>query len=199
MMKRSPDRRTRAVRAVLVRTASRGGASGADPAPRTRESYLGLLSVKRIWGEPAKLGHAVGRSTICDLLKRVGIPPAPQRCRCGITWRVFCRHYREQVLACDFFLEVRTRKVYLAGCTAHPTAASVAQHARNLAWHLQDGTLPVTLLVRDRDTKFTAAFDRVFAGAARAHPAALPLGERLRRALDRQCSTRVPGPPADSQ
>jgi transposase InsO family protein len=39
----------------------------------------------------------------------------------------------------------------------------VTQQARNLAWQLQDGTLPVTVLVHDRDAKFTAAFDRVFA------------------------------------
>jgi hypothetical protein len=82
------------------------------------------------------------------------------------------------VLACDFFvvetallqsifvlffLEVRTRQAYLAGCTAHPTGAWVAQQAPNLTWHLQDGTLPVTILVHDRDRKFTAGFDRVFA------------------------------------
>ena len=36
-----------------------------------------------------------------------------------------------------FFIELGTRRVHLAGCTAHPTAAWVAQHARNLAWTLQ--------------------------------------------------------------
>jgi transposase len=133
---------------------------------------------KRIQGEVQKLGHRVGRSTIRDLLKRAGLPPAPQRARRGIPWRTFCRHYQEQVLACDFFvvemallrsifvlffLEVRTRKVYLAGCTEHPTGAWVAQQARHVAWQIQDGVLAVTLLIHDRDAKFTAAFDRVFA------------------------------------
>jgi transposase InsO family protein len=95
-----------------------------------------------------------------------------------VSWRTFGRHYQQQVLACDlfvvetallrtifvlFFLEVRTRRLYLAGCTAHPTGAWVAQQARNLAWHLQDGTLSVTILVHDRDAKFTPAFDRIFA------------------------------------
>jgi hypothetical protein len=119
---------------------------------------------KRMQGELTKLGHRVGRSTV--------------RARRGISWRTFCRHYQQQVLACDFFtvetallrtifvlffLEVRTRRVYLAGCTAHPTSAWVAQQARNLAWRLQDGTLRATLLLHDRDSRFTAAFDRVFA------------------------------------
>jgi transposase InsO family protein len=133
---------------------------------------------KRIQGELRKLGHRVGRTTIRDLLKRAGLPPAPARARRGVSWRTFCRHYQEQVLACDlfvvetallhtifvlFFLEVRTRKVYLAGCTAHPSAAWMTQQARQMAWHLQDRTLPVTVLVRDRDSRFTTAFDRVFA------------------------------------
>jgi hypothetical protein len=102
---------------------------------------------KRIQGELGKLGHRVGRSTTRDLPKRAGLPPAPQCARRGVSWRAFCRHYQEQVLACDFFvvetallrtifvlffLEVRTRKVYLAGCTEHPTGAWVAQQARNL-------------------------------------------------------------------
>jgi hypothetical protein len=84
---------------------------------------------------------------------------------------------RQQILACDFFhletislrtlyvlffIEVRTRRVYLAGCTARPTAAWVAQQARNLAWHLQDGRLPATILLHDRDGKFPAGFDAVF-------------------------------------
>jgi transposase InsO family protein len=133
---------------------------------------------KRIQGELAKLGYQVGRSTIRDLLKRVGLPPAPDRARRGVSWRTFCRHYQEQVLACDFFvvetallrtifvlffLEVRTRRVHLAGCTAHPSGAWVAQQARNLAWQLQDGTVAATILLHDRDARFTAAFDRVFA------------------------------------
>jgi transposase InsO family protein len=133
---------------------------------------------KRIQGELLKLGQRVGRSTIRDVLKRAQIPPAPQRSRRGPSWRTFCRHYRQQVLACDFFvvetallrsifvlffLEVRTRKVYLAGCTPHPTSAWVTQQARNLVWPIQDGTLPVTVLLHDRDGNFPAAFDRVFA------------------------------------
>jgi hypothetical protein len=89
----------------------------------------------RIQGELAKLGYPVGRSTIRDLLKRQHIPPAPQRARHGISWRAFLRHYQGQVLAVDFFtvesillqtiyvlffIEVRTRRVVLAGCTRHP-------------------------------------------------------------------------------
>src|SRR5262249_39996208 len=55
-----------------------------------------------------------------------------------------------------------SRRVHLAGSTYHPTAAWVVQEARNLAWKLQDGALRAKFLLRDRDSKFTAAFDEVF-------------------------------------
>jgi len=61
-----------------------------------------------------------------------------------------------------FFLEVSTWRVYLAGCTAHPTAAWVTQQARNLLWALQEaGALP-RFLIHDRDATFPSAFDAVF-------------------------------------
>jgi transposase InsO family protein len=63
-----------------------------------------------------------------------------------------------------FFIEIDSRRVHLAGCTYHPTGAWVVQQARNLAWKLQDGDLRAGHLLRDRDSKFTAAFDEVFRG-----------------------------------
>ena len=59
-----------------------------------------------------------------------------------------------------FFIELGTRRVHLAGLTARPTGAWVAQQARNLA---MSGVLePMRFLIRDRDSKYTAAFDTVF-------------------------------------
>ncbi|MDQ6694314.1 MAG: integrase core domain-containing protein [Chloroflexota bacterium] len=60
-------------------------------------------------------------------------------------------------------LQLGTRRVYFAGCTAHPTAEWVTQQARQLSWTLKEEQRPMRFLIRDRDTKFTAAFDRVFA------------------------------------
>ena len=59
-----------------------------------------------------------------------------------------------------FFIEHRSRRVHLAGVTAHPTGDWVAQQARHLAMdgHLDD----MHFLIRDRDTKFTRPFDDVF-------------------------------------
>ena len=61
-----------------------------------------------------------------------------------------------------FFIEHGTRRVHLAGITSHPTGAWVTQQARNLMMNLEGRTDSLKFLIRDRDTKFTAAFDAVF-------------------------------------
>ena len=135
------------------------------------------LGYEKLAGELRKLGFQVSKTTVGIVLERYGIPPAPERGRRGSSWRVFLNHYKDQFLACDFFtvetltlqtlyvlffLEHGTRRVHLAGCTAHPTGAWVTQQARQMTWALQDRELPMRYLIHDHDTKFTDAFDIVF-------------------------------------
>ncbi len=163
---------------------------------------------RRIQGELRKLGHTVSASAVRAALRRHRVPPAPQR-RSTTTWRDFITRHKEQLLACDFFtvetlflktlhvlffLEVGTRRVHLAGCTAHPTAAWVTQQARQLAWTLQEGGQPVRYLIHDRDAKFPPTFDTVFAAEGVAvvrtpyrSPTANAYAERWVRSVRGEC------------
>lgn len=60
-------------------------------------------------------------------------------------------------------IEHATRRVPILGATAHPTAAWVAQAARNPAMDIQDAGLRVNYLIRDRDGKYPAVFDAILA------------------------------------
>jgi transposase InsO family protein len=130
----------------------------------------------RIVGECRKLGVAVSATSIRTILRRHRLGPAPRRG--GPSWTEFLRAQAAGMLACDFLtvetvgltrlyvffvIEVEHRRVHLVGVTAHPTGAWVTQAARNLLMDLNERADRFRFLIRDRDTKFTGAFDAVFA------------------------------------
>ena len=133
---------------------------------------------RRIHGELAGLGIQVAASTVWEILTRAGIPPAPRRA--GPTWAQFLHSQAQAIIATDFFtvdlldgtsayvlavIEHATRRIRILGVTAHPNDAWVTQTARNVLMDLDEHLDTVTFLLRDRDTKVTAAWDAVFTGA----------------------------------
>jgi hypothetical protein len=64
-----------------------------------------------------------------------------------------------------FVIELGSRRVPIAGCTAHPSAPWVTQQARQLTWTLAECSESFRFLIRDRDQKFSDGFDEVFRSA----------------------------------
>src|SRR5499426_361751 len=108
----------------------------------------------RIVGALANLGYTLSDQTVGNILKRHGIPPAPER-KTTSTWKEFIRTHMDVLVATDFctaevwtlgglvtsyvlfFIRLGTREVHVAGMTPHPNEAWMVQVARNLtmeAW-----------------------------------------------------------------
>jgi putative transposase len=133
---------------------------------------------RRIHGELAGLGIVTAPSTVWEILTRAGIPPAPRRA--GPTWAQFLHAQAQAIIATDFFtvdlldgtsayvlavIEHATRRIRILGVTAHPNDAWVTQMARNLMMDLNEHVESIKFLLRDRDTKFSAAFNAVLGNA----------------------------------
>jgi putative transposase len=131
---------------------------------------------RRVQGQLVRLGHRITASTVWQILHDAGLDPAPRRS--GSTWRQFLTAQAKAVLAVDFLhvdtvllrriyaliaVEHGSRRAHLIGVTAHPTGAWTTQAARNLLMDLADRATTITFLLRDRDSRFTTAFDAVFA------------------------------------
>jgi putative transposase len=164
-------------------TQDRKNKGGRPRVPQEKESLIVRLAQEnlrwgyaKIEGEMLKLGFKVSLTTVRNVLDRNGIVPAPIRYG-SIGWRTLMKHYKEQLLACDFFtvetiflktvyvlvfIALGTRRVHLAGVTSHPDGLWVAQQARQLIWEFDESQTNFRRLIRDNDKKYAKAFDTVF-------------------------------------
>ncbi len=161
------------------RSGRRPGRPGIDPELRDLVLRLARENPRwgyvRIQGELRKLGIRIEATTIRRVLSAHGLGPAPRRT--GPTWSEFLKAQAQGIVACDFFtvetlqlktlyvlffIELHSRRVHVAGVTAHPESAWVTQQARNLMYSFDGRPAPVRFLIRDRDAKFSGPFDEVF-------------------------------------
>jgi putative transposase len=166
---------------------------------------------RRIHGELVTMGIVIAPSSVWAILKRHGVEPSPRGS--GPTWAEFLAAQARGLMACDFFhvdtillrrlyvlvfIHQDSRFVRIAGITSNPVTSWVTQQARNLSMELADEANAVKFLIRDRDTKFTASFDAVFAADStrviktpiRA-PRANAICERAIGTIRRECLDRM--------
>ncbi len=132
----------------------------------------------RIAGSLADLGYTISDQTVGNILKRRGLPTAPDRKK-TTTWREFIRSHLDLLWATDFFstevwtlgglvtfyvlffIKLDTREVHIAGMTAHPNEVWMKQIARNLTMDGWGILKPGQYLIHDRDTKFCVVFKQI--------------------------------------
>jgi transposase InsO family protein len=129
----------------------------------------------RIRGALYNLGHEIGRNTIKRILLENGLDPAPLRGR-TMSWESFLKAHWGAIAATDFFsvevltrvglvryfvlfvIDLKTRRIAIAGIVRQPDGEWMKQIARNLT-DVDDGFLKKTrYLIHDRDPLFTEAF-----------------------------------------
>jgi transposase InsO family protein len=169
----------------------------------------------RMVGALANLGYTVSDQTVGNVLKRHGIPPAPER-KTTTTWREFIRTHLEVLVATDFvtaevwtlgglvtydvlfFIHLSRRQIHIAGMTPHPHHAWMMQVARNVTMEQWGFLAPGLYLIHDRDGKYCPAFQQIIdaAGVTRVplpprSPNLNAYAERWVRSVKEECLSRV--------
>ncbi len=169
----------------LVATKYDGSKERGRGRPSTKEELVELVvtmananpswGYTRIRGALAHVGHELGRNTIKRILQDHGIEPAPER-RKRTPWKTFLQAHWEAIAAADFFtvevltlhgmvryfvffvIELRTRRVEIAGITSDAEGQWMQQIGRNLTDAVDGFLLGKRYLIVDRDPLYTVAF-----------------------------------------
>src|SRR5216683_5210523 len=169
----------------------------------------------RIVGALANLGYTISDQSVGNILKRHGIPPAPER-KTTTTWKEFIRTHLDVLVATDFFtaevwtlgglvtyyvlffIHLGSRQVHIAGITPHPNEAWMVQMARNVTMEAWGFLSPGQYLIHDRDGKYCPAFQQLIdaAGITRVplpprSPNLNAYAERWVRSVKEECLART--------
>src|SRR6266545_5626019 len=136
----------------------------------------------RIVGALANLGYTVSDQTVGNVLKRHGLPPAPER-ETTTTWKEFIRTPMDVLVATDFFtaevwtkaglvthyvlffIHLSSRKVHVVGMTPYPDERWMTQVARNVTMDEWGFLSSGQYLIHDRDGQFCPAFQQTIDAA----------------------------------
>ena len=136
---------------------------------------------KRIRVELLKVGITLFKGCIADMLRRNGLPTAPERK--GLSWREFLSRHAETLLCGDLFtkevwtfcglrtayvlfvLRLDTWRIVLAEVTFCPSGRWMGQMARNLLMECDDLGIEPRFVLHDRDALFVHDFDRTLRAA----------------------------------
>jgi putative transposase len=160
--------------------------------PRIRQIVVDLIlrfarenptwGYDRIQGALANVRYRISAKTVGNILKAHGIEPAPDRQR-QTTWATFLKAHWDVLAAIDFttievwtrsglvtfyllfVMELKTRRVHLAGCTPQPSDRWMQQIARNLTDSGDGFLLGKRYVLMDRDGKFCPKFRGVLKNA----------------------------------
>jgi putative transposase len=149
-----------------------------DELIRQMASQDPIWGYTRIRGAPCNLGQDIGRNTIKRILIDYGLDPAPLRGR-TMSWETFLKAHWSAISATDFFrvevltrvdlvryfvlfvIDLKTRRVEIAGIIRQPDGEWMKQIARNFT-DVDDGFLKRTrYLIHDRDPLFTEGFRKI--------------------------------------
>jgi hypothetical protein len=189
--------------------------------PEVEKLVLKLMEENPSWGSDrivgalANLHIQFSDSTVDNIRKRNGIPPAPERVR-QTTWRQFLKTHWEGLIAADFFttevlgwkglvtyytlfvIELRSRLVQLCGTTVSPDREWMKQVARQLTDGIDGFACGKTHLILDRDTNYCFGFRQILESAGiqivlcpPRVPQCNAIAERFVRSIKHECLDRL--------
>ena len=156
----------------------------------------------RIAGALTHLGYTISDQTVGNILKRHGIPPAPERKK-TTTWSEFIRTHMDVLVATDFFtaevwtpvglvtyyvlffIHLASRRVHVAGLPPHPDEQWMVQVARNVTMEEWGILAPGQYLIHDRDGKYCPAFRHIIDEAGITRVPLLPRSPNLNAYAER--------------